>query len=117
MTDLNKTEQEPLSGLSDFTVKLGGFYWKPATGILASGHVCYAGKWEIGSVGYVSGSKSDVYHQGAFMKLPGLKERLGVFETEEEARKRVEQAGLHWFKNLHTPNAPAKGRAESASSN
>jgi hypothetical protein len=39
------------------------------------------------------------------MKLPGLKECLGYFATEDEARARVEQAASYWITKLNTPNA------------
>jgi len=73
------------------------FRWEPDVGMWASGNVCYAGKWPVGKVAYASRSKGDTEHQGAYMKLPGLKECLGFFATEDEARKRVEQAARYWF--------------------
>ena len=75
-------------------------YWKPSTGVWASGQTCYAGKWPVGNVEWVSGAKGDTKHYGAFMRLPGLKERIGVFETEGEAMKKVEMAVKHWLKGL-----------------
>ena len=113
---MNEQEQvnvnEAASAQSELNVRLGVFCWKPDTRMFYSGsNVCYAGKWPIGSVSYVSGSKGDIAHQGAFTRLPGLKEQIGVFETEEEARKRVEQAGRYWFAKLNAPNAEITGSA------
>lgn len=88
----------------DLTAGFGGFCWKPDTGLWASGHVCYAGKWPVGKVEYTSRSKRDAEHQGAFMRLPGLNECLGYFATEEEARARVESAARYWIKHLNTTN-------------
>jgi hypothetical protein len=112
MSDQTEVNDESCAeGQSRLNVGLGELVWKPDTGIWASGHVCYAGKWHVGSVSYVSGSKGDTAHQGAFMKLPGLKAQLGVFETEEEARKRVEQAARYWIAKLNTPNVELTGSA------
>ena len=79
------------------------FSWKPSTGMWASGQTCFAGKWPAGHVEWVSGSKGDKAHYGAFMRLPGLKERIGVFETEAEAMQKVEMAVKHWLKGLQPP--------------
>ena len=74
--------------------------WKPSTGMWASGQTCFAGKWPVGHVEWVSGSKADTKHYGAFMRLPGLKERIGVFETEGEAMQKVEATVKYWLKWL-----------------
>lgn len=99
-----QTTNEAADGQSELTAGLGEFCWKPDVGAWASGNVCYAGKWPVGKVAYTSRSKGDTEHQGAFMRLPGLKECLGYFATEEEARARVEQAARYWFKKA-SPNA------------
>jgi hypothetical protein len=103
---MNTPEQqtEAADGQSQLTVELGAFFWKPDTGPWASGHVCYAGKWPVGKVAWTSRGKGDTEHQGAFMKLPGLKECIGYFATEDEARARVERAARYWIDNLNTPN-------------
>ena len=100
-----KDQNEAACGGSDLTAELGVFCWKPDTGPWACGHVCYAGKWPVGKVAWTSRSKGDTKHQGAFMKLPGLKECLGYFATEDEARARVEQAAIYWITKLNTHNA------------
>jgi hypothetical protein len=87
------------------TTELWSFYWRDDIGQWASGKVCYVGKWKVGKVAYTSRSKGDTEHDGAFMYLPGLKECLGYFANQEEAKRRVEQAAAYWLKELSAPSA------------
>jgi hypothetical protein len=83
--------------------------WKPATGPFASGEVLYLGKWPVGSVNWVSGSKGETKNYGAFSKLPGLKQLLDKFEKEEDAKARVEKATRYWLSKLDAAPQIDKG--------
>lgn len=104
--DTNKPEtpSEAAGGASELTVGLGEFRWVDDTGPWANGKNCYLGKWRIGKVAWTSRSKGDTEHEGAFMYLPGLKDCLGYFASQEEAKARVERAARYWVANLNTPN-------------
>lgn len=64
----------------------------------------YAGKWHIGGF-YYSGlvSKGDPKKYKVYCSLPGLKEVIGHYETEEEAKQNLEQAVTFWFKEANEP--------------
>ena len=59
------------------------------------------GKWTVGNVQYrMSVAKDDSRKYEANVRLPGLKSTQGYFETEDEAKAKVETAINHWFKNI-----------------
>ena len=73
--------------------------WEQQTHQYAQGYDAKVGKWIVGSVAFDSlrtkGSKA--VHK-ARCRLPGIKESLGNYEHESEARERVERAVAHWFR-------------------
>ena len=72
--------------------------WKKATGPFASGHALHVGKWIVGGVHYDSGKPRDsLLHYKATCRLPGVRADLGNFETEEQARAKVERSVMYWF--------------------
>ena len=70
----------------------------------ASGEVLYLGPWPVGEAQYdgttAKGSR-DKYR--ASCKLPGIAPGLGLYETREQAKARVERAVLAWLDKV--PNA------------
>lgn len=66
-----------------------------------SGSRCYLGKWEVGASHYDGcRSKDDPKKYLASCMLPGIKSNLDSYETEEEAKARVERAVNHWLNNI-----------------
>lgn len=59
----------------------------------------FLGKWKVGGV-YYSGlvSKDDPRKYKAYCLLPGIKEVIGHFKTEQEAMQRLERAANWWVK-------------------
>ena len=57
------------------------------------------GKWRVGSV-YLDSmrSKDDPLVYAATCRLPGIKDDLGRYATELEAKQRVEGAVAHWLR-------------------
>lgn len=80
--------------------------WLRDTGPHGTGHFGKVGKWMCFSTYWKSFTKDyQGPHYALRCSLPGLKEEIGVFETEEEAFRRAEQALAHWIKaaGLSTP--------------
>jgi hypothetical protein len=75
--------------------------WERKTGQYACSEVLYAGQWDVGKVNYDSATSiRDKNKYVAYCKLPGIKETLGHFETEQEAKTRLESAVKHWMCRL-----------------
>lgn len=62
-----------------------------------AGHHAFLGKWRVGWVGWDRLHPNDPPY-GASCRLPGIKDRLGRFNTEEEARAKLVKAVEHWLK-------------------
>lgn len=60
----------------------------------------YAGKWPVGSVSRAIVKQGDPASYSAGSRLPGLKELLGSYPSEDEAKAHVERATRHWFQQL-----------------
>ena len=73
--------------------------WEPNPDRYSTGDTAKVGKWRVGMVFMDSlrpvGSPLE---WAALSTLPGLKQRLGDYRTEEEAKTRVETAVTHWFR-------------------
>ena len=65
---------------------------------LAYGKCLFLGKWNVGGV-YYDGltQKDDQLKYASTCNLPGIKSTLGHYETEEEAKKRTEEAVHYWI--------------------
>jgi hypothetical protein len=63
----------------------------------ASGCHAYLGKWRVGWVGWSRINRDDPPYK-ATCRLPGIKDTLGRFDTEEEARAKLVKAVEHWLK-------------------
>jgi hypothetical protein len=75
--------------------------WKKDTARYANGEVLFLGAWNVGGVHYDSlGSNTDKLKYIGTCKLPGIKGRLGNFETKKEAKAVVEAAVEHWMSKL-----------------
>lgn len=76
--------------------------WEKDTRPFHSGKVYRVGKWIVGHVEWVSGSRNDPkpLNYGAYCNLPGMKELLGKYETEIEAQTKVENAVNYWQTKL-----------------
>lgn len=73
--------------------------WKREQGQYLTYENLYLGKWKIGSV-YSDGctSKSDPNKIAVRCCLPGIKESLGKYETEEQGKAKLEQVAKYWLK-------------------
>jgi hypothetical protein len=74
--------------------------WRKDVRQFYSGVCLFVGKWNVGNVEWISGSKNDPdpKNYGAYSNLPGLKTLLDKYKTAEEAQKKVESATKYWFK-------------------
>ena len=72
--------------------------WKHWAGRYTDREELHLGKWRVGSV-HLDGmrSKDDPLVYAAICPLPGIKEDLGHFATEREAKDRVESAVSYWL--------------------
>ena len=87
--------------------------WKKATGLYECGENAFCGRWNIGWAGYDGCcSKGDTLKYTSICRLPGIKDRLGRFETNDEAKIALEKAINHWFKCLKAPPTPAPRQGE-----
>lgn len=76
------------------------FNWVNDTRLFHKGIVLFVGKWMIGAVCWEGGLKGETKHYAAKSLLPGLKQHLDKYETEQEAKDRVEKATKYWIKEL-----------------
>ena len=62
------------------------------------GKMCKVGKWVVGGYHHNSlRSRDDPKVYQATCRLPGVKNNLGDFETENAAKNRVDNAVRYWF--------------------
>lgn len=74
--------------------------WKQAEGKYETGKNCYLGKWHVGSAFYDgSTSRGNPNKYRATCTLPGIKNTLGHFLTEEEAKQIVIKVVGYWINN------------------
>jgi hypothetical protein len=72
--------------------------WEQDTRPYSSGVILFLGKWKVGGAYYNScRSKDDPNKYEAKCYLPGIKDTLDYYTTEDEAKKRVEEAVKHWI--------------------
>lgn len=75
--------------------------WKPDTRKYMSGEVLYLGPWQVGGAHLdttVPRGQRDRYR--ASCGLPGVSSSLGLHESMETAKARVEQATSAWLAKL-----------------
>lgn len=92
--------------------------WKINTAQYTCGELLYLGPWNVGGIHYDSArSKSDKEKYAATCNLPGIKNMLGHFKTNEEAKEKAENAVRHWLGKLpqQPHNASHEGRAAALS--
>ena len=90
-------QNEFIAGQLQFRWENNKSQWAASTDM-----VLYVGKWPIGKVMRTATARVGGNNQGAFMKLPGVKDLLGHYKTQEEAQMRVEAVAKYWFTNLNT---------------
>ena len=79
--------------------------WERDTSKYACGEILFLGKWQVGGFHYDSSrSKDDEKKWKATSRLPGIKENLGHFVKDEQAREAAEKAVKHWLAGL--PDKP-----------
>jgi hypothetical protein len=61
------------------------------------GHVALLGRWDVGRTEYDGLAKREEPKYIASCRLPGIKERLGNFATEDEAKERIVKAVTVWL--------------------
>lgn len=72
--------------------------WEKRTGQYASGEALYLGRWNVGGYHWDScRTKDDERTWRATCALPGMKDNLGSFVSEGEAKEVVEKAVKHWL--------------------
>ncbi len=82
--------------------------WKNDSGKYSCGKNLFLGPWKVGGVHYDScKNRNDPAKYAATCTLPGIKNLLGHFETEEKAIETAENAVKHWLNKLPS-NAPAQ---------
>lgn len=69
----------------------------PRPGRGSTGFDAYLGKWNVGWVGWSRSVAGDPPY-GVRCVLPGIKDRLGQFETLDEAKAKLEAAIAAWLK-------------------
>lgn len=74
--------------------------WKWENGAFnSSQNVARLGKWKVGAVHYdASTSRDEPKKYRANPLLSGLKQTLGLFQTEKEAKTKIEEAVKYWVK-------------------
>lgn len=75
--------------------------WKRNTSQYSGGELLFMGKWNVGEIYYDScRTRDDPLKYAAKCRLPGIKENLGHFETDAEAKVVAEKAVTHWMSKL-----------------
>lgn len=75
--------------------------WDDAKGKFANGKILLVGKWNVGNVYYDGCRKrEDPLKYVVRTQLPGLKDPLGYFATEEEGKAHLEKVVRYWVKKL-----------------
>jgi len=73
--------------------------WIQATGRFETGSVARLGRWRVGCTGYNSAqARGTTTMWSARCMMPGLKDNLGHYATEDEAKNIIEAAVRHWIK-------------------
>jgi hypothetical protein len=74
--------------------------WKSINREYITGFNLFLGKYAVGSV-YFDGTvaRGSENRYATTCSLPGIKNNLGHFKTEEEAKERVEYAVNYWLNN------------------
>ena len=67
--------------------------WVKNNSIYENGELCKVGKYNYNSLR----SRDDPKAYRATCRLPGVKENLGDYETENAAKNRVDNAVRYWF--------------------
>jgi hypothetical protein len=75
--------------------------WETDTRLFQNGQYLIIGAWKVGYVEYRSRSQGETNNYAAISYLPGLKEILDYYKTQDEAKKRVESASLRWISKLY----------------
>lgn len=72
--------------------------WKPNKSKYCQGNFAFLGKWKVGEFFWDGAqSQGSELHYKAKCFLPGIKDTLGNFKTEEEAKATVEYAVNYWM--------------------
>jgi len=75
--------------------------WEKDIGQYTSGEILYLGKWKVGGFYFDSTrSQGHLKKWRATCTLPGIKNSLGHFATEAEAKDKAEFAVKHWLDGL-----------------
>lgn len=78
--------------------------WRQINGKYTSSICAYCGRVKIGEVFYDGARpRGTVDLIKSISNMPGIKSNLGYFETEEQAKEKIELAFNHWVKMLNTP--------------
>jgi hypothetical protein len=76
--------------------------WERAVEQFANGSHGMLGKWKIFYVHYDGGrSRNDPDKYALGCSLPGIKDHLGHFREEEEAKVKAESVLVHWLKKAN----------------
>ena len=72
--------------------------WERTEGKYASGQTAFLGKWAVGGWTWNDlSSASDPRKYRALLNLPGMRNRIGDYEREADAKARVEFAVGRWI--------------------
>jgi len=71
--------------------------WKRNTESYSNSWDAYLGKWKVGSVFWNALTRGDPKVWAVGCTLPGIKDRLGHYEHEDEGKQRLERAVAYWI--------------------
>lgn len=74
--------------------------WTTQTGKYSNGEDCKLGEWVVGSVSWNGVDRNPDLRYVAYCKLPGIKDVIGKFPTEQEAKSKLEATIAYWLKNI-----------------
>ena len=77
--------------------------WKESTAKYTTGENLFLGRWKVASAYYDGTSANSENKWAAACALPGIKDRLGHFDTIETAKKTAEEAVVFWLKRAGYP--------------
>lgn len=83
--------------------------WERKRGQYTSGEAAFLGKWEVGGWHWSAfASRDDPRKYRATLHLPGMKDVIGNYEREEDAKARVELAVGRWIEGAFGQEAAAR---------